>query len=357
MRKTYIDNIRWITVVLVVIYHVIYMFNGVTEFGIIGPFSENQPQDAFQYIVYPWFMLLLFVISGISARLQLEKTDSKSFIRLRTRKLLVPSTIGMLVYGWALGYYNMLIGGAFETMGAFPKPVLFIIMCISGTGVLWYIQLLWVFSLLLIPIRKLEKDRLFNLCERCGVVVILLLTGVIYISAQILNTPVVVVYRFGIYGMGFLIGYFIMSHDEVMERMEKYWILFTVLGIISCIIFVVMFWGQSYAEAAVLKTPVCNLYAWLGTTGVLAFMKKWGNFENKFSRWMCAKSWGLYIFHYLPIAVSAWYLRLLCPDMAPVLVYILVAVAGFAGAFALFEIFSRIPFVRWCALGIKKEKE
>ena len=28
MRKLYIDNIRWITVVLVVLYHVIYMFNG-----------------------------------------------------------------------------------------------------------------------------------------------------------------------------------------------------------------------------------------------------------------------------------------------------------------------------------------
>ena len=29
MRKVYIDNIRWITVALVVIYHEIYMFNGV----------------------------------------------------------------------------------------------------------------------------------------------------------------------------------------------------------------------------------------------------------------------------------------------------------------------------------------
>lgn len=28
-RKPYLDNIRWATVVLVVIYHVIYMFNGV----------------------------------------------------------------------------------------------------------------------------------------------------------------------------------------------------------------------------------------------------------------------------------------------------------------------------------------
>ena len=33
MRKYYIDNIRWITVVLVVLYHVFYMYNAE---GILG---------------------------------------------------------------------------------------------------------------------------------------------------------------------------------------------------------------------------------------------------------------------------------------------------------------------------------
>ena len=81
MRKLYIDNIRWITVVLVVLYHVIYMFNGIETFGVIGPFSDVQYQDAFQYIVYPWFMLLLFVISGMSARYELEHRSEKEFIK------------------------------------------------------------------------------------------------------------------------------------------------------------------------------------------------------------------------------------------------------------------------------------
>ena len=59
MRKVYIDNIRWITVALVVIYHVIYMFNGVETAGVIGPFVKSQYQDVYLYMVYPWFMLLL----------------------------------------------------------------------------------------------------------------------------------------------------------------------------------------------------------------------------------------------------------------------------------------------------------
>ena len=104
MRKYYLDNIRWMTVVLVVIYHVIYMFNGVQLFGVIGPFSKVQYQDAFLYLVYPWFMTLLFVVSGMSARYYLENHSVKEFIKTRTRKLLVPSTIGLFVFQWILGY-------------------------------------------------------------------------------------------------------------------------------------------------------------------------------------------------------------------------------------------------------------
>ena len=156
MRKLYIDNIRWITVVLVVLYHVIYMFNGIETFGVIGPFSDVQYQDAFQ------FMLLLFAVSGMSARYELVRRSEKEFIKKRTGKLLVPSTLGLLVFWWILGYYNLLIGGGLEQMAAVPKPVLFIIMAVSGIGPLWYIQMLWIFSVLLIWVRRVEKDRLWK---------------------------------------------------------------------------------------------------------------------------------------------------------------------------------------------------
>ena len=112
MRKTYVDNIRWMTVVTVVIYHVLYMFNGVVTSGVIGPFEPVQYQDACQYFVYPWFMLLLFVISGMSARFYLNGHSDKEFLKSRTTKLLVPSTIGLFVFWLILCYYKMMISGA-----------------------------------------------------------------------------------------------------------------------------------------------------------------------------------------------------------------------------------------------------
>ena len=355
MRKTYIDNIRWMTVVIVVIYHVFYMFNGEVTSGVIGPFTPVQYQDAVQYFVYPWFMLLLFVISGMSARFYLNKYSDKEFLKSRTTKLFVPSTIGLFVFWWILGYYNMMIGGAFENMSAVPKPLLYIIMVVSGIGALWYIQLLWVVSMFLLFIRKIEKDRLYGLCEKVNLPVLLCMTPVIWGAAQVLNTPVIVVYRFGIYGVGFLLGYFIFSHDTVMERLEKWWLPLTLAAMGLGIGFVFTFWGEPYAEHQVLDTFLCNVYAWIATLAVLSVMKKWGDFENAFSRFMSQKAWGLYLFHYLPLAACAWYLHLYT-ELPPVSMYRLVGAAALAGAMILYEIIRRIPVLRWCVCGIGGRK-
>ena len=354
MRKTYIDNIRWITVALVVIYHVIYMFNGVTLYGVIGPFSDHQPQDMYQYIVYPWFMVLLFTISGMSARFYLNRHTDKEFIRSRTHKLLVPSTLGVLAFGWVLGYYNMLISGSFDDPLPVPAPIRVLIMCVSGTGVLWFIQLLWFYCVVLVLVRKIDKDRFYGICGRSNCIVLTMLTVLVWGAAQVFNTPMIVVYRIGIYGITFFIGYFVLSHDEVMERLGNRWMLFSLLAIGLGIAFVYRFWGarMPYPEHEVLDTLLCNAYAWFATLGILAFMKKFGNFENGFTKWMSVRSWGLYVFHYLFIAISAWYLHVYAPTMPPLAVYLTVGVSGFAGAFLLYEIVKRIPVVRWLTLGI-----
>ena len=70
-------------------------------------------------------MLLLFAVSGMAARFYLERYTDRDFLRARTTKLLVPSTIGLLVFHWILGYYNMALSGAMEQMAAVPKPLLF----------------------------------------------------------------------------------------------------------------------------------------------------------------------------------------------------------------------------------------
>ncbi len=288
------------------------------------------------------------------SRYYLESHTHKEFIKSRTVKLLVPSTIGLFVFQWILGYHNMMVGGALEQMAMVPKPVMYLIMCVSGTGPLWFIQMLWLFSLFLAAIRRIEKDRFYKLCGRSDVIILLLMALVIWGAAQVLNTPVIIVYRFVIYGVSFLIGYFILSHDHVIEKLSKARIPLAVFAFVLMPSFVIYYWQKPYAEHIVLDTLLCNVYAWITTLAIIAFMSKYGNFDNVISRFMNRQSWGLYLFHYLPLAVSAWYLHVYVRDMPVLIVYLLTALAAFTGAYILNVMISRVPVVRWCVLGIKK---
>lgn len=356
-RRHYLDNIRWITVLLVVVYHVIYMFNGVQPFGVIGPFHERQYQDAFQYLVYPWFMALLFVVSGMSARYSLEIRTTKEFVKSRTRKLLVPSTLGLFVFQWILGYYNMKIGGAFDSLSAVPAPVLYVIMAVSGIGVLWYIQMLWLFSMMLLLIRKIEKDRLWKLGAGTPVWMLVLFVVAAYGAAQILNTPVVTVYRFGIYGFCFFMGYFVFSHDEVVDRICRWWGAFAAIAVVLGLYYTVHYFGENYAIVPAVNNICACAYCWFAILAILAVMKKFGDHTHRFAEWMSKQSWGLYVFHYLPLAMAAYYLHLYAVWLPAFVVYFLVGMSAFFGALLLNEIISRIPVIRFCVLGIQKERE
>ena len=79
MRKCYLDNIRWITVCIVALYHVIFMYNGIVSVGTVGAFHQNQWQDGIMYLLYPWFMVLLFIVAGMCSRYYLEKHKIKEF--------------------------------------------------------------------------------------------------------------------------------------------------------------------------------------------------------------------------------------------------------------------------------------
>ena len=357
MRKHYIDNIRWMTVVLVVIYHVIYMYNGVVEGGVIGPFREVQYQDAVQYVLYPWFMVLLFLVSGMCARYYLEKHTDREFVRSRTRKLLVPSTIGLFVFQWLQGWLNMAISNAFDTMPQqMPGVIRYVIMVVSGTGVLWYIQVLWVVSMLLPVVRKMEKDRFYNICGKVNILGLILLVIPVWGAAQILNTPVICVYRFGIYGCCFLLGYYVFSHEEVTDRLKKWCIPFAVTAIVLAVCYVVVYFGENYAEKPVVSSPLSIAYAWCACLAILGCMKRWGDHTCHFFEFMSTKNFGLYVFHYLALSAMAYFLKEYTP-VTGFFAYLLSAVAAFGGGLLLYEIISRIPFLNWCVLGIKKEKK
>ncbi len=103
MRKYFLDHIRWITVLTVLFYHVIWIFNSLGVIGGLEKFKDNQPWDVLLTIIYPWFMILLYLIAGISAKYALDFQSNKQFINNKIDKLLIPSTLGLIGYQSFIG--------------------------------------------------------------------------------------------------------------------------------------------------------------------------------------------------------------------------------------------------------------
>ena len=357
MRKRYLDNIRWVTVVLVVLFHVFYMYNAEGLLGPLGKITDLDVQyyDIYQYIVYPWFMVLLFIVSGTSSRYALDKMTGKGFIKSRTNKLLVPVTIGLFVFQFIQGFINVSFSGVADNP-EMPMAGKVIAGILSGIGVLWYIQMLWLFSLAIVLIKKIDRDRLWNVCRKTPVWVLILLGAAAYGTGQILNTPLIVSYRFGLYFFAFLTGYFLFSHYEVIERMKKYCWLFIIAATGLCIAFCIMYFGQNYADNPIYRSPLYLLYSWFGSLAMIGGFARFFDFSNSFTTWMTKRSWGLYVFHYLGISAVALFIAK--PGYLPAWAcYLLSGIMGFALAYALNFVISRIPFFRWAVLGITKKKE
>ena len=363
VRKNYLDNIRWITVVIVVLYHVLYMYNAEGVSGGIGQITKlsTQPYDIFQYLVYPWFMPVLFIVAGISSRLYLEKHTNKEFIKSRTTKLLVPSTLGLFVFQFIQGYVSMNLGDGVAALAAagVPKFVIYFIMVATGSGVLWFVHLLWIYSVVLVLIRKIEKGKLLEVGSKAQMWLIVLLFFPIWGAAQILNAPIVSVYRFAFYFVFFMLGYYVFSNEEVMDKLKKYAVVFIVIGVALSISFAVINFiirgGSNFGDKPVNRGPLFAACAYFGSLAMLSGMARFGDFSNDFTKWMSSHSFGLYVFHYLGISTVALVFAKNALLPAP-LCYLLSLIAGFLFGYGLYAIISRIPFFRWAILGISKKK-
>lgn len=350
-RKNYLDNIRWITVLLVIIYHIIYIYNCsgvITNMNVQGiPIF-----DAFDIFLYPWFMCLLFVVSGMSTKYSLEKRTNKEFIKDRVKRILVPSIAGMFIYGWICGvvtnYYSDIFQGA-----EIPNLVKYLIYCLIGTGPLWYCHVLFIASILIVIIRKIDKkDKISKLFDNVKIWILIPLFFLAWGSSMILNAPMITVYRFGIYLFMFLLGYYIFANEKIQEKLEKYSIGLILISLVIGIIYVFTYYGQNYTTDQVLQNWFTNLYLWIAIISILTFGKKYMSFTNDFTKYMNKNNFSFYVLHYEVVLllgfVCAEYL-----NIPFIFKYIIILIGTIIILPILTEIIKRIPILNKLVLGTK----
>lgn len=353
MRRPFLDNLRYSIVLLVILYHVFYLFNSVgviTNVAIPG----IPALDAVLYVLYPWFMVTLFVISGICARYSLQRQTDCQFLRSKVRRQLIPSIAIIFIIdwtsGWVTGQYADMFGTAGDAMPGFAK---YLIWSLSGIGVLWFLHQLLICEVALVLLRKLDKhDRLHRLGSKVNILILCLLVFALWGSAQILNTPLIEVYRHGIYLFAFLIGYYVFSHERIQSLLAKHAPAFLAVSACLAVAYTAHLWGENYAAMDNLKAFLTNAYAWFATLAVLGAGKRWMDKETAFTRYMAGRSFGFYVLHYPILALGAYVLdtHLHLPVLA---MYILLPILCALLLPPLVALLKRIPVLRTLVLGEK----
>lgn len=225
MRKHYIDNLRNFTIMLLFPVHTFMVWNDFgTKFYIwVG---ANRMLSTLIVLVNPWFMPLLFVLAGMSARYALDKRTVKEFVRQRVRKLLIPFFLGMMFLVpfqslYARKFYDGYAGGVVEHWKYFYTHYTDL-SGYDGTftpGHLWFILFLMLISLVaLIIFHYLPREKSDIVVEKMPAWQIFLLFIPIWLMYYLGN--------FGGFSLGknlalYLAGYYVLSNDAVIERLEK----------------------------------------------------------------------------------------------------------------------------------------
>lgn len=376
-RKLWLDNIRWSVVILVMIFHVFFYFNNIGTAAIFSGApaysagSAMRPEGIYQYAVYPWFMTLLFIVSGAASRYSIATRGIKEFKKSRIDKLLVPSTLAVLLFGWFPGYLVSSASGTFS-FSYIPLPIKFIICLLSGTGALWFLQVLFIDSILLVILKKIfakikhsdknskiSKEDISTVSEsldklssfKCCLLIVLVFP-IQWFSSKLLNTPLIESYRFGIYITAFFIGYYIFSQDAIIRIIRKIRFASVAAAIVSGIIFIRNAYGTYYGHSLLLSSFQANLFTYFMILAIFGMYAEYFDHSNKFTSFCSKNSFFVYILH---IPVMLVVLTLMSPTTIPYYGKCAILTAcTFIITPLLGQILSKIPVLRYLLFGIRK---
>jgi hypothetical protein len=354
-RKYYIDNLRWFWILLLIPFHAAMAWN-CWEGNYIW-FCENRILSSLVIFISPWFMPLLFVLAGISARYALNRRSYKQFALERVKKLLIPLISGVLtvvafIAYMADKYFNNYDGNFLEHYQVFFTNI----SDLTGydgyftPGHLWFLLYLFIISMVSLLIITLQR-KIFPKLSFGKFKTFLLPVLMVF---PLIMTPVL---DFGGKSIGenlalFLLGYYILSEENILEKLTKYRFAYLIIMLICDVTMVYLFvWKGKQTGIIVSVCSICTL--WFGILGFLGLARCKFNQNNSFTQYMSHKSFMIYIFHFGWLVTIQYYLSK--STLNTVLLYIISITATLAFTLITCEIMNRVPVLR-CFFGEKGRK-
>lgn len=299
----YIDNLRWGTVSLLIAYHAAMAYNTWNEKNYIF-FCGSKLLSAVVVLISPWFMPLMFLLAGVSARFSLQKRGYGEFIRERFLRLGIPLLFGCTVISPVLSYFadvthNAYSGGYLAHYGIFFTRFTDLTGYDGGftMGHLWFIAVLIIVSLISCLIIKLSGE--LNSGSRKLVGVILSVTAIAAFGFKPAGKPLVT------YLCVYLLGYYFFSDGDFTRKIGKHLPAYALVFALSTVGNITLFLFVGGHEVL---NNICDHAAF--ASGILTLMtlgQKRFDCANAFTRYFSKISYVFYILHF-PLVVGCQYL-------------------------------------------------
>ena len=343
IRKHYIDNLRNLTILLLFPVHTFMIWNDFGSRFYIWQ-GENKILSTLIVLVNPWFMPILFALAGMSVRYALEKRTYKEFIMQRISKLLIPFISGVAILVpiqtlYARKYFDDYDGSLLDHWKYFFTHL----TDFSGydgaftPGHLWFILFLFVISIItLILFRYAPYEKISDRIEQIPVFGVFLLFILIWLMYYLGN--------FGGYSIGknmalYLIGYYVLSNDSIMDKLEKNIGWLTCLCVIGTIASVAMYYKFSYYGDLWV-----NFIGWISILVLLVLGRKLLNERTGFTEYFNRASYPIYILHQSILVALAYYVV----QMSDILVVQVfgICVGSFLLTVLAYHLLRVVPFIR-----------
>ena len=353
MRKTYLEDIKLIVIILVVIMHCLQVYYPRLAHYVKG---EEMWWIGVVFAIFEvWLMPLMFTVSGMSAAYSLRKRTIGKFAKSRVTGILIPLIFG-LIFIVPLQSFPGRLWHTGTDIGYLEHWWLFFTGKTDMTGYAggfgfsqyWFLLYLFVASMIYMAVHAVVKRlKPSRMTIPFPVLALPLLFLPITAAEPIGN---VMEYSFGYYTAFMLIGGFILSDESMRKKLSSHIPFFITLAAATMLLYI---WNLYSEWVGHYGGPIRYACALCCTLAVLAVAGRTERPQGKKRKTLSGISFGIYQFHQTGLSWSAYLTCGFIPFLPGV--FIIYAASMLSGVF-LTLLLSRFRVTRFM-FGLKPTKK
>jgi glucan biosynthesis protein C len=384
-RRYDIDWLRIIAMLAIFFYHCTRFFD------IEGWHLKNSEQSILLFVVmraliWPWVMEIFFLVSGVASWYVLKSRTAGGYLLERVKRLLIPLyTVGFLILLSPQFYFELLTNAGYgdtffgmipSYLARFGPPRITqwpdTLLPIPFTGHLWFLQYLFLISLITLPLLLYLKSGqgqrwitvLAGWCERRGGIFLfviplaLALTGLRGLFEAQRSWA-----DFLWYAIYFVIGYVIAADQRFTDAFKRHgWVCLALWFIgLSGIGPLISVFGyepighHSFSGVYVLYQIMWSISSWSAVVFMLSMGARYLNFNHKMLAYCNEAVLPFYLFHQTIILAVGFFV--IHWDMGILFKFLVIAVISFPLILVMYELLVRRSNIMRFFFGMRPKKK